>query len=163
MTVTLLAQTTLTFVGRDRTGNDYVRLSSVSVYDLDQLWHQIIEYPDTTLVLYVNGTVGVAEMQNFASLQMQNNPNPFDGATDVILCTPYAGDVTMEIADMNGHIVDALRASAIRHAQRPSAIRHAPIPPYPVRPRHLRIDRPPKRPDGFRENGECGEWRKQRD
>ena len=104
MTVTLLAQTTLTFVGRDRTGNDYVRLSSVSVYDLDQLWHQIIEYPDTTLVLYVNGTVGVETMYT-SSLQMQNNPNPFDGATDVILCTPYADDVTMEIADVNGHIV----------------------------------------------------------
>ena len=104
MTVTLLAQTTLTFVGRDRTGNDYVRLSSVSVYDLDQLWHQIIEYPDTTLVLYVNGTVGV-ETVHAPSLQMQNNPNPFDGATDVILCTPYAGDVTMEIADVNGRAV----------------------------------------------------------
>ena len=104
MTVTLLAQTTLTFVGRDRTGNDYVRLSSVSVYDLDQLWHQIIEYPDTTLVLYVNGTVGVETMCT-SSLQMQNNPNPFDGATDVILCTPYDGDVTMEIADVNGRAV----------------------------------------------------------
>ena len=104
LTVSLSAQTTLTFVGKDRTGQDYVQLSRVSVFDLDQLWHQEIYYPDTTLVLYVNGMVGV-ETWCTASLQMQNNPNPFDGATDVILSTPYEGDVTMEITDVNGRAV----------------------------------------------------------
>ena len=104
MTVSLFSQTTLTFEGKDRTGQDYVQLSRVSVFDLDQLWHQEIYYPDTTLVLYVNGTVGVETMCT-SSLQMQNNPNPFDGTTDVVLSTPYEGDVTMEITDVNGHIV----------------------------------------------------------
>ena len=104
LTVSLSAQTTLTFVGKDRTGNDYVQLSRVSVFDLDQLWHQEIYYPDTTLVLYVNGMVGV-ETFHETSLQMQNNPNPFDGTTDVILSTPYDGDVTMEITDVNGRTV----------------------------------------------------------
>ena len=104
MTVSLSSQTTLTFVGKDRTGNDYVQLNRVSVFDLNQLWHQEIFYPDTTLVLYVNGTVGVGTWCT-ASLQMQNNPNPFDGTTDVVLSTPYEGDVTMEITDVNGRAV----------------------------------------------------------
>ena len=39
MTVSLFSQTTLTFEGKDRTGQDYVQLSRVSVFDLDQLWH----------------------------------------------------------------------------------------------------------------------------
>ena len=108
LTVSLSAQTTLTFEGKDRTGQDYVQLSRVSVFDLNQLWHQEIYYPDTTLVLYVNGMVGV-ETWCTASLQMQNNPNPFDGTTDVILSTPYEGDVTMEITDVNGQIVGTHR------------------------------------------------------
>ena len=114
MTVSLFSQTTLTFEGKDRTGQDYMQLSRVSVFDLDQLWHQEIFYPDTTLVLYVNGTVGVGTWCT-ASLQMQNNPNPFDGTTDVVLSTPYEGDVTMEITDVNGRAVfsamDIVRAN----------------------------------------------------
>ena len=104
MAFSLSAQTTLTFEGKDRTGQDYVRLSRVSIDNDDQLWHQNIYYPDTVLVLYANGTVGV-ETFHETFLQMQNNPNPFDGATDVVLSTPYDGDVTMEITDVNGHIV----------------------------------------------------------
>ena len=114
MTVSLFSQTTLTFEGKDRTGQDYVQLSRVSVFDLDQLWHQEIFYPDTTLVLYVNGTVGVGTWCT-ASLQMQNNPNPFDGTTDVVLSTPYEGDVTMEITDVNRPTaVDTLNCACSR-------------------------------------------------
>ena len=104
MAFSLSAQTTLTFEGKDRTGQDYVRLSRVSIDNDDQLWHQNIYYPDTVLVLYANGTVGI-ETFHETFLQMQNNPNPFDGTTDVVLSTPYDGDVTMEITDVNGHIV----------------------------------------------------------
>ena len=104
MAFSLSAQTTLTFEGKDRTGQDYVRLSRVSIDNDDQLWHQNIYYPDTVLVLYANGTVGI-ETFHETFLQMQNSPNPFDGTTDVVLSTPYDGDVTMEITDVNGHIV----------------------------------------------------------
>ena len=123
LTVSLSAQTTLTFVGKDRTGQDYVQLSRVSVFDLDQLWYQEIYYPDTTLVLYVNGTVGV-ETVHAPSLQMQNTPNPFDGTTDVILSTPYEGDVTMEITDVNGRAVVETWCTASLQCVRPQSGTH---------------------------------------
>ena len=97
---------TLKFVGADRTGQDYVRLHHVSVYDHDQLWHQVIYYPDTTLALYQNGTVGIVETMCTSSLQLyQNTPNPFTGTTDVNLTTADAGEVTLEIVDGNGKTV----------------------------------------------------------
>ena len=96
----------LKFAGADRTGQDYVRLHHVSVYDHDQLWHQVIYYPDTTLALYNNGSVGIAETNNYLPLRLtQNTPNPFAGTTDVMLSMADEGDATLEIADGNGKIV----------------------------------------------------------
>ena len=63
---------TLKFVGADRTGQDYVRLHNVSVYDHDQLWHQVIYYPDTTLALYQNGTTDIVETHGRASVPERN-------------------------------------------------------------------------------------------
>ena len=101
---------TLKFVGADRTGQDYVRLHHVSVYDHDQLWHQVIYYPDTTLALFQNGTVGIVGANNHSPLQLaQNTPNPFTGTTDVNLTTADAGDVTLEIVDGNGKTVGTHR------------------------------------------------------
>ena len=100
------AQTvTLTFSGRDAQ-NHYVQLNSVTVTNITRGWQETLVWPDTILTLQ-NGT-GIIDvgMQNFASLQLsQNNPNPFVGTTHVMLTVADAGTVTLEIADMNGHIV----------------------------------------------------------
>ena len=106
---------TLKFVGADRTGQDYVRLHHVSIYDHDQLWHQVIYYPDTTLALYQNGTTDIVETRHGTSLQLyQNTPNPFTGTTDVNLTTVDAGDVTLEIVDGNGRIVETFHETSLQ-------------------------------------------------
>ena len=97
---------TLRFTGTDRTRQDYVRLHHVSIYDNDQLWHQVIYYPDTTLSLYDRGALGIEENNYDTSLKLyQNTPNPFSGSTDVMLATAEEGAVTLEVADMQGRIV----------------------------------------------------------
>lgn len=118
MMAVMLAQSqvvTLKFVGTDRTTQDYVRLHHVSVYDHDQLWHQVIYYPDTTLALYLSGTVDIVETRCTTSLQLyQNTPNPFTGTTDVNLTTTDAGDVTLEIVDGNGKIVGTRHGTSLQ-------------------------------------------------
>ena len=100
--VAVAQNTTIQFVGKDRTGNDYVRLNHVSVFDEDQLWHEMLYYPDTTLFL---GPVSVEDyaMQDFRL--MQNVPNPFEGITDIALSLPDVRDVTLEIYDMLGKVL----------------------------------------------------------
>lgn len=118
MMAVMLAQSqvvTLKFVGTDRTAQDYVRLHHVSVYDHNQLWHQVIYYPDTTLALYLSGTVDIVETRCTTSLQLyQNTPNPFTGTTDVNLTTTDAGDVTLEIVDGNGKIVGTRHGTSLQ-------------------------------------------------
>jgi len=89
----------LTFTGRDRTGQDYVRLDRVSIFNQTQLWHEVLYYPDTTLQM---GFVGIEEQAENGFQLMQNVPNPFDGVTDFALSLPTGEDVSMEIFDVNG-------------------------------------------------------------
>lgn len=96
--------TTLTFVGKDRTGQDYVQLDRVSVFNQTQLWHEVLYYPDTTLRL---GAVGIEDYVENGFQLMQNVPNPFDGVTDFALSLPSGQDVQLEIYDVNGKKVAA--------------------------------------------------------
>ena len=56
-----------------------------------------------------NGT-GIDEYTNYDGFVLsQNNPNPFDGTTNVLLTVADAGMVVLEIADANGRIVGTHR------------------------------------------------------
>lgn len=99
------AQTvTLTFSGRDAQ-NQYIQLNRVMVSNITRGWQETIEWPDTVLIMQ-DGT-GIEEMAQTETLPRlsQNNPNPFNGITDVTLTLAAAGTVTLQIAEVNGRIV----------------------------------------------------------
>ena len=100
----MMAQSvTLTFTGKDA-NNNRVQLDRVSVTNLTKGWQETIYWPDTTLTMQ-NGT-GIDDYADNGGFSLsQNNPNPFNGTTDVLLTVANAGSVTMEIADVNGRIV----------------------------------------------------------
>ena len=99
----------VSFTGRDA-NNRWVQLDRVVITDLTKGWSETIVWPDTTLTMQ-NGT-GIYDVETMctSSLQLsQNNPNPFNGTTDVLLTVADAGTVTLEITDVNGHIVGTHR------------------------------------------------------
>ena len=108
------AQTaTLTFTGRDTTDR-WVRLHHVVITNQNQNWSETVAWPDTVLTIE-NGT-GVYDVETgrAPSLQLfQNHPNPFNGTTDVLLAATDAGAVTLEIADVNGRIVETTHALSL--------------------------------------------------
>ena len=102
---TLGAQTvTLTFTGRDA-ANHYVQLNRVSITNLTKSWQETIWWPDTVLQLQ-NGTGIDDHIANDGFALSQNNPNPFSGTTDVTLTVAEDGDMNLDIAEMNGRIVE---------------------------------------------------------
>ena len=102
---------TVTFTGRDRTNQYHIPLSQVKVFNLDQLWEEVLYYPDTILVL---GSVGVEDYETGQNLQlMQNVPNPFDGTTEFALQLPDDRDVLLEIYDITGHLAVGERFAAL--------------------------------------------------
>lgn len=106
--LTAAAQTvTLTFSGRDAQSH-YVQLNQVTVTNLTRGWQETLIWPDTILTLQSETGIESHDGSKTAlSLQLfQNNPNPFNGTTEVYLTVPNAGTVTLEIADVNGRIVE---------------------------------------------------------
>ncbi len=102
---------TVTFTGRDRTNQYHIPLTQVTVFNLDQLWEEVLYYPDTVLVL---GSVGVEDYETGQNLQlMQNVPNPFDGTTEFALQLPENRDVLLEIYDITGKLAVGQRFSAL--------------------------------------------------
>lgn len=101
----LQAQTiTLVFTGRDA-ANRYVQLNRVTITNLAKGWEETLYWPDT--VLTIQNETGIDEsIANGGFNLSQNNPNPFSGTTDVNLTVVDAGEVTLEIADVNGHVVE---------------------------------------------------------
>ena len=109
----LMAQTvSLTFSGRG-SADQHIQLDRITITNLTKGWSETLYWPDTVLTMQ-NGT-GIAEMENQASLQLfQNNPNPFEGATDVNLTVADAGTVTLEISDVTGRCVETLYATSLQ-------------------------------------------------
>ncbi|MBQ7551605.1 MAG: T9SS type A sorting domain-containing protein [Bacteroidales bacterium] len=101
------AQTvTLTFTGR-HAANQYVQLERVVITNLTKGWCETLVWPDTVLTMQDGTGISDAEKMYTSSLQLsQNNPNPFNGTTNVNLTVVDAGAVTLEIADVNGRIVE---------------------------------------------------------
>ena len=103
--VSVMAQSvTLTFTGKDA-NNNRVQLDRVSITNLTKGWQETIYWPDTTLTMQ-NGGTGIDDYANNGGFVLsQNNPNPFNGTTDVLLTVADAGAVTLEITDANGRMV----------------------------------------------------------
>ncbi|MBQ3751093.1 MAG: hypothetical protein II865_07320 [Bacteroidales bacterium] len=102
---------TVTFTGRDRTNQYHIPLTQVTVFNLDQLWEEVLYYPDTVLIL---GSVGVEDYETGQNLQlMQNVPNPFNGTTEFALQLPENRDVLLEIYDITGKLAVGQRFSAL--------------------------------------------------
>lgn len=102
------AQTvTLTFSGRDAQ-NHYVQLDRVSVTNLTQGWQETLVWPDTILTLQCSDGIREHDVTKAPTgLQLsQNNPNPFNGTTEVFLTVADAGRVVLEIADTKGQLVE---------------------------------------------------------
>jgi len=100
---TLAAQTTVTFTGRDY-NNHFIQLDRVVITNHTQNWSDTIFYPDTTLAM---GQVGVNDFQRSNRFELlQNNPNPFESHTTVVLRTEDKGNVTLVLTDMNGRTVE---------------------------------------------------------
>ena len=98
---------TLQFTGQDASSHR-VQLDRVIVTNLSQNWQETIYWPDTTLTL--SSTDGIDDYANNSRFSLlQNNPNPFNGTTDVNLTVADAGVVALEIADANGRIVGTHR------------------------------------------------------
>lgn len=96
----------ISFTGRDA-NNQYVQLDRITITNLTHGWQETLLWPDTVLTI-VNSS-GIGDIEGTTTgvfLQLsQNSPNPFAGTTDVLLNVPNAGRVTLEITDMNGHMV----------------------------------------------------------
>ena len=103
LSISAFAQTvTVTFTGRDMNGH-WVQLDRVEITNLTQNWTETIYWPDT--VLTVENNIGINDCaRNHGFGLSQNNPNPFNGTTDVNLTVADEGDVILEIVDANGRI-----------------------------------------------------------
>ena len=110
----LQAQTvTLTFTGRDASDH-YVPLNSVSITNQTKGWSETLEWPDTVLVL--QNEIGIDEcVANGGFALSQNNPNPFNGTTDVKLTVADVGVVMLEIADGSGRIVGTFHETSLQY------------------------------------------------
>ena len=96
----------LTFFGNDANGH-WVRHDSVTITNETKGWQETIYWPDERLVLQNYTGIFDAETMCASPLQLsQNTPNPFNGTTDVVVVVADAGAVSLEIADVNGRVVE---------------------------------------------------------
>lgn len=103
---------TVTFTGRDAEGR-YVKLDRVIVTNLTTGWQTTLFWPDTTLKME-NINQGALLSEKSALTLSQNNPNPFNGSTEVELITANTGVVTLVIADMNGRVVETMSTASLQ-------------------------------------------------
>ena len=105
---------TLTFTGRDDNSR-HMQLNRVVVINHTQGWQETLIWPDTTLTMQKNIGIAPVGANDYSPLRIsQNNPNPFNGTTDVMLTTDKDGVVTMEITDMNGRVVETVHAPSLQ-------------------------------------------------
>ena len=99
------AQTTISFKGQDDNGQP-IQMDRVVITNHSKGWQQTLYWPETSLTLKNGTDIDAVETQRIASLQLsQNTPNPFNGSTHVNLTLADAGEVVLEITDMNGRTV----------------------------------------------------------
>ena len=104
----------LSFFGNDANGH-WVRHDSVTITNETKGWQETIYWPDNRLVMQNNVGIDDVETCQGTSLQLsQNNPNPFNGTTDVVVTVADAGAVTLEIADVNGRVVEVQNFASLQ-------------------------------------------------
>ena len=90
---------TVRFTGQLNNSN-YCRLDSVAVTNLSRNWTEMLEYPDTIVVL---GGTNDAELYVATTQGLgQNIPNPFDCETRVELSVSQRENVRMQLLDASG-------------------------------------------------------------
>lgn len=97
---------TITFTGRDE-NNNYMQLNRVAVTNFTKGWQENILWPDTTLTVQ-NVAANKNNTGNCGLEMSQNYPNPFNGTTEVNLSVEEAGNVTIEITDLNGRVLNTM-------------------------------------------------------
>ena len=103
--------TTLTFTGRDA-NNQHLPMDRVVIANATQGWQETIYYPDTVFTM---GGTGIADNAANGDFGLnQNNPNPFIGTTYATLQTTNAGEVILEMTDVNGRIVETQNFASLQ-------------------------------------------------
>ncbi len=99
---------TVRFIGQIN-GTDYCRLDRVAVINVTRNWTEMVEYPDTIIVLgsTVGANLNIAAEQGLG----QNIPNPFDCETRVELSLSQSDDVRMQLLDVVGKVYAEYNAS----------------------------------------------------
>ena len=111
---TVAQNITLTFTGRND-NNRHMTLNRVVVTNHTQGWQETLVWPDTTLTMQKNIGIAPVGANDISPLHLsQNNPNPFNGNTNVMLTTDKEGAITMEITDMNGRIVETCHGASLQ-------------------------------------------------
>ena len=101
----VIAQNSVTLTFTCRSDSDaYVQPDYIIIKNLTRNWSDTIYFPDTVYTLDL--TTGISAYSN-ASLTSQVVPNPFRGTSMVNLSLPEQGLVSIEVADMIGHVVAA--------------------------------------------------------
>ena len=99
-----MAQTlSLTFNCRMADGT-WVQPDIIIVENITRGWTETLHYPDTQYNLTV--WTGIENVETLHATSLQTTPNPFNGTTTVNLQMPEPGDVQVEVADVNGHVVE---------------------------------------------------------
>ena len=88
----VMAQTTLTFVGKDANGQQ-VPLDSVRITNLTRGWTEVLDASDLTLTMTNSGV----EQHDLHPVLSQNVPNPFNGVTDFSVQLKKSGKVNIAI------------------------------------------------------------------
>lgn len=105
-TVAFTQTVTLSFTAKDAF-NQHLQLNRVVITNQTQNWQETIYWPDTVLVTQNGMGIADVETRYTTSLQLsQNIPNPFTGTTEVSLTVAKEGEVGLQIADVNGKIVE---------------------------------------------------------
>lgn len=104
---------TLSFTAREGLTDAYVLLSRVEIKNVTKGWTETLTFPDTTAPLTVG--VGINEMSaNNGFFLSPNNPNPFNGTTDVELSVGENGTVALELMDANGRTLELWRSISLQ-------------------------------------------------
>ncbi len=103
---------TVTFTGRDADSR-HVDLNRITIINHTQGWQGTLNWPDTVLTVE-KASIIAQNGANCSLILSQNNPNPFNTATDVNLMVTAPGEVMLAMVDMNGFVVETVHAPSLQ-------------------------------------------------
>ncbi len=106
MSVAKSQSITLRFTGENDDAT-YIKLDSVVIRNNTRNWEETIYYPDTVLNMpYLTSSIGMEQTAIEFGISAVR-PNPFDGVAQFELSMPQAGNVRLQITDINGKFITA--------------------------------------------------------